>query len=301
MNTSESNQVKLQKKFKAIEAALAVLNRGWKSPQTKDRLYISVQRASRNLLQVSPELTDGNVCSLVHPGNESLLGWRTETYFAVDDDHQILDQLGTFDRETKHRELRQVKHLVQQNLTKLRYVIQVTVTGWCHRILNREFLHNPALGVLEERQIQVTVYRDSDGSFQQLMSEVSSDASLRLHFGAALFGMDTDDPNVLSFMTILQGSAAKLKEELLVQGFLDMFPLWKTISEKLGDVEVSGRRWNSGGGRANLDLDFTWGQTKLSFVYDIDDGFLRLSGMDGTIGEALGLIEVVLRGWKSLS
>jgi hypothetical protein len=306
-NQLQDRTAELKKKFPGVKAALKAL-RPEGSDSSKDSIYISVERIDRSLLSNVPQLCSGNGASLIDPDQPGLIGWQHDLFYAVGSEHQLLGHIGAVRPEEDLRDARPVKHLVLTHRKELSYLVRLTITGWCHP-LDKSSNEDNYMGELQRRDIAVTVYREPDEGFDDLLSRVWTDANLRMHFG--FFGLSTKNPDVRYFFSCLTPIIQEFEQRTFFNGFFDSLPTRNHLAEQEGkqaegmldDVAYSASTWEDNGRKVNVYL--TRGDVKIGFFYHqkeqksgYDPG-LQIAGMDGTLEEVRALLDTANRGWMT--
>lgn len=299
---NENKAAELQKKFPAIQAALARLD-AESANCSNNRIYISVERVDQAVLSNVPLLCSGKGASLCDRDMPGMLGWQHDIFFAVDAKHNIVAHIGAVRPDETLRDQRPVKHLVLMHRNDLSYLVRLTVTGWCHRLTDWKGKDSP-LGELSHRDVAVTVYREPDEGFDSLLKQTWTDENLRLHFFSMFGGGSwTENPDVRYFLDRFFPLLNEFKEKTFFNGFYDSLPclLSGDVEGQLGDVSYKCEIWKGHSDtKKNVRARFTRGDVSLHVFcgeFDYEKKILSFEGLDGTLEDVRQLIEAINVGW----
>jgi hypothetical protein len=298
MKTHQQRLADLHSKFPAINAAIARINENGSVP-SNDEVRISVERVDRDMLCNTAMLCSGRGSSLCDSSLPGLLGWQHEVFFAVNAQHEIIGQIGAMKPVEDERDYRQVKHLLLDHRQQVAYLVRVVVTGWCKRI-NDWIGKDSPLGELVQRTLEVTVYREPDQGFSDLLAETWTDDNLRLHFRS--FGLPMN-PDVQYFLKRLLPMIRQFEERTFFNGLHSSLPL-NTLREEgqLADVCYNVTTWEDGN---KVDLHLHRGDVFVWFFYSgvkgslyHNGGHLAINGIDATLQEVRSLLDDVNIAWQ---
>jgi hypothetical protein len=295
----------LRTKFPVIQAALDLMNAA-SGGTSEDRTSITVKRVDLALLGNTPVMFSKHA-SLCSPDFPGLLGRQNEVFFAVDADHKILGRIGALTPVENERDFSPVKHLLLDHLEAVSYLLRVNVTSWCQRVVDWGNLDSP-LGELHHRDIAVTVYREPDEGFSDLLASTYTARNMRMHFGG-IFSDFGKDPDAWYFAKCLYRSTWEFEKCSFFNGFMDKLPVDTRENEKgfVGDVSYEASAWNGShtntGVVRKINLTLQRGDASIRFFYDEiyahkpDGKHLVIRGIDATLEEARQLLSEFNKGW----